>query len=76
MLSALIALSAALYLLGHLGFRDGLQAVLKNFDIARKQYQRQAGFAPIERQRLGTAGALNNPGYTFGSTIKVHFLGV
>ncbi len=29
--------------LSHLGFRDGLQALLKNFDIAREQYQRQTG---------------------------------
>jgi inner membrane protein len=32
-----------LYPLSHLGFRDGLQALLRNFDIAREQYQRVAG---------------------------------
>jgi inner membrane protein len=36
-------LLAALYPLSHLGFHDGLQALLKNFDIAREQYQRVAG---------------------------------
>jgi inner membrane protein len=35
----LIGLTVALYPLRHLGFRDGLQALLKNFDIARKQYR-------------------------------------
>ena len=55
LLSGLLVAVAALYPLGHLGFRDGLQAVLKNFDIACERYPRQAGFAPIERQRLGTA---------------------
>ena len=43
LLSALIALAVALYPISHLGFRDGLQALLRNFDIAREQYQRQAG---------------------------------
>ncbi len=33
-LSALVALTVALYPLSHLGFRDALQAVLKSFDIA------------------------------------------
>jgi len=31
------------YLLSHLSFRDGLQALLRNFDIAREQYPRVAG---------------------------------
>jgi inner membrane protein len=43
LLSGLLVAAAALYPLGHLGFRDGLQALLKNFDIAREQYQRVAG---------------------------------
>ena len=43
LLSGLLVAAAALYPLGHLGFRNGLQALLKNFDIAREQYQRQAG---------------------------------
>jgi inner membrane protein len=43
LLAGLLGLALALYPLSHLGFRDGLQAVLKNFDIAREQYQRQAG---------------------------------
>ncbi len=43
LLAVLIGLTAALYPLSHLGFRDGLQALLRNFDIAREQYQRQAG---------------------------------
>ncbi len=43
LLSVLIALAVALYPLSQIGFRDGLQALLQNFDIAREQYQRQAG---------------------------------
>jgi inner membrane protein len=43
LLSGLLVAAAALYPLSHLGFRDGLQALLKNFDIAREQYQRVAG---------------------------------
>ncbi|KAB2922168.1 MAG: metal-dependent hydrolase [Candidatus Contendobacter sp.] len=43
LLSALLVAAAALFPLSHLGFRDGLQALLKNFDIAREQYQRVAG---------------------------------
>ena len=43
LLAGLLGLTLALYPLSHLGFRDGLQAVLKNFDIAREQYQRVAG---------------------------------
>ena len=43
LLAVLIGLTAAPYPLSHLGFRDGLQALLKNFDIAREQYQRVAG---------------------------------
>jgi inner membrane protein len=43
LLAVLIGLTVALYPLSHLGFRDGLQALLKNFDIAREQYQRVAG---------------------------------
>ncbi len=43
LLAGLIGLTVALYPLSHLGFRDGLQALLKNFDIAREQYQRVAG---------------------------------
>ena len=43
LLAVLIGLTLALYPLSHIGFRDGLQALLKNFDIAREQYQRQAG---------------------------------
>jgi inner membrane protein len=41
--SGLLVAAAALYPLSHLGFRDGLQALLKNFDIAREQFQRVAG---------------------------------
>jgi len=40
LLSALIALTVALYPLSHLGFRDALQALLRSFDIAVEQYQR------------------------------------
>ncbi|MFO7642037.1 MAG: hypothetical protein R6X17_12465 [Candidatus Competibacteraceae bacterium] len=43
LLAVLLVVTAALYPLSHLGFRDGLQAVLRNFDIAHEQYQRQAG---------------------------------
>ncbi len=43
LLSALLVAAAALYPLSHLGFRDGLQALLQNFDIAREQYPRVAG---------------------------------
>ena len=43
LLSVLIALTVALYPLSHLGFRDALQALLKSFDIAVEQYQRQIG---------------------------------
>ena len=43
LLAGLLGSTAALYPLSHIGFRDGLQALLRNFDIAREQYQRQAG---------------------------------
>ena len=43
LLSGLLVAAAALVPLSHLGFRDGLQALLKNFDIAREQYPRVAG---------------------------------
>jgi inner membrane protein len=43
LLAVLIGLTAALYPLSHIGFRDGLQALLQNFDIAREQFQRVAG---------------------------------
>ena len=43
LLSVLLVLTAALYPLSHLGFRDALQALLKSFDIAVEQYQRQIG---------------------------------
>ena len=43
LLSALIALTVALYPLSHLGFRDALQAVVRSFDISVEQYQRQLG---------------------------------
>ena len=43
LLAVLLGLAAALYPLSHIGFRDSLQALLRNFDIAREQYQRQAG---------------------------------
>jgi hypothetical protein len=49
LLAVLIGLTVALYPLSHLGFRDALQALLKNFDIACQQYPRQAGFAPISK---------------------------
>ena len=43
LLSTLLVLAAALYPLSHMGFRDALQALLKSFDIAVEQYQRQIG---------------------------------
>ncbi len=43
LLAGLLGLTAALYPLSHLGFRDALQALLRNFDIAHEQYQRQIG---------------------------------
>jgi len=43
LLSALLVAATALVPLSQMGFRDGLQALLKNFDIAREQYQRVAG---------------------------------
>ena len=43
LLSGLLVAAAALVPLSQIGFRDGLQALLQNFDIAREQYQRQAG---------------------------------
>jgi inner membrane protein len=43
LLSALLVLTAALVPLSQIGFRDGLQALLRNFDIAREQYPRVAG---------------------------------
>jgi inner membrane protein len=43
LLSGLLVVVAALYPLGHVGFRDALQAVLKNFDIAVEQYARVSG---------------------------------
>ena len=43
LLSGLLVAAAALVPLSQMGFRDGLQALLKNFDIAREQYQRVAG---------------------------------
>ncbi|MFO1420775.1 MAG: metal-dependent hydrolase [Candidatus Competibacteraceae bacterium] len=43
LLSGLLVAAAALVPLSHLGFRDALQALLQNFDIAREQYQRVAG---------------------------------
>ena len=36
-------LAVALYPLSWMGFRDALQAVIKSFDIAHEQYQRQIG---------------------------------
>ena len=41
--SGLLVVAAALYPLSHIGFRDDLQALLQNFDIAREQYPRVAG---------------------------------
>ena len=43
LLAVLIGMTAALYPLSHLSFGNSLQALLKNFDIAREQYQRVAG---------------------------------
>ena len=43
LLSGLLVAAAALAPLSQMGFRDALQAVLRNFDIAREQYQRVAG---------------------------------
>ncbi len=43
LLGVLLVLAAALVPLSQIGFRDGLQALLRNFDIAREQYQRQVG---------------------------------
>ena len=43
LLSALLALTVALYPLSHIGFRDALQALLRSFDISVEQYQRQIG---------------------------------
>ena len=51
LLAGLIGLTAALNPLSHLGFRDDLQALLRNFDIAREQFQRVAGHALV---RAGT----------------------
>lgn len=43
LLSVLLVLVLALYPLSRMGFRDALQALLKSFDIAHEQYQRQIG---------------------------------
>ena len=43
LLSGLLVAATALVPLSQMGFRDGLQALLQNFDIAREQYQRVAG---------------------------------
>ena len=43
LLSALLVATTALVPLSQIGFRDGLQALLQNFDIAREQYPRVAG---------------------------------
>ncbi|MDS4058204.1 MAG: metal-dependent hydrolase [Candidatus Contendobacter sp.] len=43
LLSALLLLAVALYPLSQMGFRDALQAVVRSFDIAHEQYQRQIG---------------------------------
>ena len=43
LLALLLGLTVALFPLSQIGFRDGLQALLRNFDIAREQYQRVAG---------------------------------
>ncbi|MDS4031926.1 MAG: hypothetical protein RKO66_17910 [Candidatus Contendobacter sp.] len=48
LLSGLLVAAAALYPLSHLGFRDGLQALLQNFEIAREQYSTSA-----RRERIG-----------------------
>jgi inner membrane protein len=43
LLAGLLGVTAALVPLSQIGFRDGLQRLLHNFDIAREQYQRVAG---------------------------------
>ncbi|MCK7577128.1 MAG: hypothetical protein MZV65_15690 [Chromatiales bacterium] len=43
LLAGLIGVAAALVPLSQIGFRDGLQRLLRNFDIAREQFQRVAG---------------------------------
>ncbi len=43
LLAVLLGITAALVPLSQIGFRDGLQRLLRNFDIAREQYQRVAG---------------------------------
>ena len=43
LLSGLLVAAAVLAPLSQRGFRDGPQALLQNFDIAREQYQRVAG---------------------------------
>ena len=43
LLAILLGLAVALVPLSQIGFRDGLQRLLRNFDIAREQYRRQAG---------------------------------
>ena len=43
LLAGLLVVAAALVPLSQIGFRNGLQALLKNFDIAREQYQRVVG---------------------------------
>jgi len=43
LLSALLVAATALVPLSQMGFRDGLQALLQNFDIAREQHQQVAG---------------------------------
>ena len=43
LLSALLVLTVALYPLSWMGFRDALQALIRSFDIAHEQYQRQIG---------------------------------
>ena len=43
LLSGLLVAAAALVPLSQIGFRDALQALLQNFDIAREQYPRVAG---------------------------------
>lgn len=43
LLAILLVIAAALVPLSQIGFRDGLQALLRNFDIAREQYQRVVG---------------------------------
>ena len=43
LLSGLLVVATALVPLSQIGFRDGLQRLLHNFDIAREQYLKQAG---------------------------------